>query len=170
MLGTTLTLGDQAIQRLEPRYAWSNEGKPARSVNVITKIRTLGTGGYFLWGSRTAHCLSADGLIASHFLNIRQLCTTLKKDIYVSCKQLTFSPNDTLLWIDFLAKIRPTLDKMKSDRGIKDYEIKQVVAKKKALMKAKIKLVPIEPVEDFDISVYLEDSIDGSTEATAEED
>ena len=28
-------------------------------------------------------------------------------------------------------------------------------------MMAKIRIVPIEAVEDFDISVYLEDSIDG---------
>lgn len=52
---------------------------------------------------------------------------------------------------------------MKSNRGIKDYKMIKVTSKEKALMKAKIKIVPIEPVEDFDISVYLEDSINDST-------
>lgn len=52
---------------------------------------------------------------------------------------------------------------MKSNRGIKDYKMIKVTSKEKALMKAKIKIVPIEPVEDFDIGVYLEDSINDST-------
>lgn len=167
VLGTTLTLGDSAVQQLEPR---NNVGGLNRAVNVITKIKTLGNGGYYLWGSRTAYPLDSDELVASHFLNIRQLCTTLKKDIYVASKQLTFSPNDALLWIDFKDKIRPTLEAMKSDRGIKDYDIKKVTVKKRALVKAKIKIVPVEPVEDFDVGVYLEDSIDGTTEATIVEE
>lgn len=50
---------------------------------------------------------------------------------------------------------------MKSDRGIKDYDIKRVTVSAKALMKAKIRIIPIEPVEDFNIGVYLEDSING---------
>lgn len=167
VLGTTLTLGDSAVQQLEPR---TNASKLDRAVNVVTKIKTLGNGGYYLWGSRTAHPLESDELVASHFLNIRQLCSTLKKDIYVSCKQLTFSPNDALLWIDFKDKIRPTLEAMKSDRGIKDYDIVKVSVKKRALLKARIKIVPIEPVEDFDVGVYLEDSIDGTTDATIVEE
>lgn len=52
---------------------------------------------------------------------------------------------------------------MKSNRGIKDYKMIKVAVKEKALMKAKIKIVPIEPVEDFDIGVYLEDSINSNT-------
>jgi phage tail sheath protein FI len=138
---------------------------------VITKIRSSGSAGYYLWGSRTAHALqtAATGdLVASHFLNIRQLCSTLKKDIYIACKQLTFSPNDALLWIDFQDKIRPTLERMKGDRGIKDYKMVKVNVSKKALMKAKIKIVPIEPVEDFNVGVYLEDSIDGLNATTTE--
>ncbi len=52
---------------------------------------------------------------------------------------------------------------MKSNRGIKDYKMTKVTVKEKALLKAKIKIVPIEPVEDFDIGVYLEDSINDNT-------
>lgn len=52
---------------------------------------------------------------------------------------------------------------MKSNRGIKDYKMIKVTVKEKALLKAKIKIVPIEPVEDFDIGVYLEDSINDNT-------
>lgn len=156
---TSLPLGDLAIQKLQPRVCWTAD-YACRSVNIVTRIRTLNNQ-YYLWGSRTAHKLDDKGLVASHFLNIRQLCTTLKKDIYNACKKLTFAPNDELLWIDFKDLIRPTLEKMKSDRGIKDYDIKRVTVSAKALMKAKIRIIPIEPVEDFNIGVYLEDSING---------
>jgi hypothetical protein len=36
-------------------------------------------------------------LTAQHFLNIRQLCTTLKKQIYVACRKFTFDPNSDVL-------------------------------------------------------------------------
>ena len=58
---------------------------------------------------------------------------------------------------------------MKADRGIKDYDIKRITVSEKALMKAKIRIVPIEPVEDFNIGVYLEDSIAGVTADVEEE-
>lgn len=158
VVGKSLPLGEIAVQKLEPRYSW-NDNETTRSVNVITTIRTLNNNTY-LWGERTAHPLAED-LVASHFLNIRQLCSTLKKEIYIASKKLTFSPNDDILWIDFKALIQPILEKMKGDRGIKDYDLKRVIVNKKALMKAKIRIVPIEPVEDFNIGVYLEDSISG---------
>ena len=160
VVGTTLPLGDLAVQSLQPRTTWATDTSVTRSVNVLTKIKTLNNQ-YYFWGSRTAHPLDNEGLVASHFLNIRQLCTTLKKDIYNACKKLTFSPNDDLLWTDFKDLVRPTLEKMKADRGIKDYDWKRVIVSKKALMKVKIQIVPIEPVEDFNIGVYLEDSING---------
>ena len=167
VVGTSLPLGDLAVQKLEPRVAWA-EDNTCRSVNVITKIRTLNNQ-FYLWGERTAYPLDTEGLVATHFLNIRQLCTTLKKEIYNACKKLTFSPNDDLLWVDFKALIKPILEKMKGDRGIKDYDIKRVTVQEKALMKGKIKIIPIEPVEDFNIGVYLEDSIAGVTADIDEE-
>lgn len=173
VIGTTLPLGDLAVQSLEPRTGWqvkSSTGTTSvggRSVNVITKLRTVGNT-YYLWGSRTAHKLTSDDLVASHFLNIRQLCTTLKKDIYIACKQLAFNPNDMILLVDFKEKIRPTLEAMKGDRGIKDYKFENVADSRKALLKVKIKIVPIEPVEDFDIGVYLEDSVNGTTDVSVD--
>ena len=117
-----------------------------------------------LWGNRTANTLRAgddDDLIASDFLNIRQLCCTLKKQIYVACRQLTFDPNSEMLWINFKNKIRPILEKMKADQGIQDYEFVKIANAPKATLKAQIRIVPIEAVEDFEIDVMLEDSLDG---------
>jgi hypothetical protein len=53
---------------------------------------------------------------------------------------------------------------MKADQGIRDYKILKVYTDKKATLKAKIRIIPIEAVEDFDIEVSLEDSF-GETSA-----
>lgn len=50
---------------------------------------------------------------------------------------------------------------MKADQGISGYKISRVATDKKALLVAKVRIVPIEAVEDFDISIYLEDSLSG---------
>ena len=58
---------------------------------------------------------------------------------------------------------------MKADQGITDYKFVKVKTSQKAIMKAKIRIVPIEAVEDFDIGVYLENSVAGIV-ATVEEE
>ena len=153
-------LGEVAIEALEPRI---NNEKVDKAVNLIVKIKN----NYYLWGNRTAALLdtpeaSNPGLRASHFLNIRQLCNTIKKQVYTACRKFTFDPNSDVLWINFCNAIRPTLEKMKADQGISNYKIQKLKADKKALLAAIIRIVPIEAVEDFDISISLEDSIGGS--------
>jgi hypothetical protein len=61
------------------------------------------------------------------------------------------------------------LEDMKADQGISDYKIIKVKNPRKAFLSAIVRIVPIEAVEDFDISVYLEDSISGEIAATVEE-
>ena len=163
---TSVTLGEIAINALEPRQLTDNG--PKFACNVIANFR----GSYYLWGNRTAHGLTdanAGGdLVASHFLNIRQLCTTIKKQLYVACRRFTFDPNSDTLWFNFINAIRPTLETMKADQGIRDYKILKVYTDKKATLKAKIRIVPIEAVEDFDLEVSLEDSF-GETAAVVAE-
>lgn len=105
--------------------------------------------------------MNADGLKFSHFLNIRQLCCTLKQVLYEATRKFTFEPNSDLLWINFVNAIKPTLEAMKADQGISGYKISRVATDKKALLVAKVRIVPIEAVEDFDLSIYLEDSLSG---------
>lgn len=167
---TTVTLGELAINALEPRNV-ASDSSPKFACNVIANFR----GSYYLWGNRTAHPLgdingTENDLSASHFLNIRQLCTTIKKQLYVACRKFTFDPNSDTLWFNFVNAIRPTLDAMKADQGIRDYKILKVVEAnpKRATLKAKIRIIPIEAVEDFDIEVSLEDSF-GETAVSAAE-
>jgi len=169
---TTLgKFGEVAVNNLEPRFAehlapLTPSEDPSsfnHAINVVAKIRN----NYYLWGNRTAHALEVYdpavdcGLRASHFLNIRQLCCTLKKELYITCRKFTFSPNSDLLWTNFCNTIRPVLEKMKADQGIADYKLIKVVTRTKALLKAKIRIVPIEAVEDFELNISLEDSISG---------
>ena len=59
--------------------------------------------------------------------------------------------------------IRPTLEKMKADQGITDYKFVRIQSNQRATMAARIRIVAVEAVEDFSISLYLEDSISGNT-------
>jgi hypothetical protein len=165
---TSVKLGEIAIQALEPRNIKNQSEQPKFAVNVIANFR----GSYYLWGNRTCHPLGdakgGNDLVASHFLNIRQLCTTIKKQLYVSCRRFTFDPNSDVLWINFKNSITPMLDRMKADQGVRDYKIEKVYTDKKATLKAKIRIVPIEAVEDFLLEVSLEDSL-GETVVTVTE-
>jgi hypothetical protein len=163
---TTVTLGEIAINALEPRNTTGTASSPKFACNVIANFR----GSYYLWGNRTAHPLGdAKGnlgdLVASHFLNIRHLCATIKKQLYVSCRRFTFDPNSDTLWFNFVNAIRPTLELMKADQGIRDYKIIKETTDKKATLKARLRIIPIEAVEDFDLTITLEDSF-GETAAT----
>lgn len=166
---TSVKLGEIAINALEPRNI-STVNDPKFACNVIANFR----GSYYLWGNRTAHNLgdkasaTTGDLVASHFLNIRQLCTTIKKQLYVACRRFTFDPNSDTLWVNFCNAIRPTLEAMKADQGIRDYKILKVYTDKKATLKAKIRIIPIEAVEDFDLEVSLEDSFGETTAVVTE--
>lgn len=165
---TTVSLGEIAINALEPRYVESEQDNPKFACNVIANFR----GSYYLWGNRTAHTLGSKfagkDLVASHFLNIRQLCITIKKQLYVACRRFTFDPNSDTLWFNFVNAIKPTLELMKADQGIRDYKITKLFTDKKAELKAKIRIIPIEAIEDFDLEISLEDSF-GETTATITE-
>ena len=156
---TSVRLGELAINALEPRNRKDEALDPPFACNVIANFR----GSYYLWGNRTCEPLGTYGsrekgdLVASHFLNIRQLCTTIKKKLFNACRQFTFDPNSDVLWVNFCNAIRPTLENMRADQGIRDYKILRMETTKKATLKAKIRIIPIEAVEDFILEVSLDD-------------
>lgn len=165
IVGTGYKFGELAASALQLRKAENDYNK---AVNLIVKIR----GNYYLWGNRTAAALESGddaNLKASHFLNIRQLCCTLKKQIYIACRKFTFDPNSDTLWYNFVGAIEPTLKKMQSDQGIQNYQFIKVKSAERATLNAIIRIVPIEAVEDFKIDVTLEDSIDGTVISVSEE-
>lgn len=162
---TAFKLGDLAVQALEPRYLVDGTITP---VNVACNVIVHNRGLYYIWGNRTAHALLKSELVASHFLNIRHLCITLKKYIYNLCRNFTFDPNSDVLWANFKTALTPLLDQMKANQGIRDYLIEKVPTDLKGVLSARVRIVPIEAVEDFEIEVALEDAIGGATATFAE--
>lgn len=160
--------GDADIDVFQVRSGDENNGHVA--TNIICNIRPYGN---IVWGNRTMHPLSkpengdanaAIQLTASSFLNVRQLCIDIKKTLYRAAKRFTFEPNSDELWFNFKGAITPLLDEMKANQGINGYQVIRVRTNKKALFVARIKIVPVEAVEDFDLTVELADSIEVTEE------
>lgn len=130
------------------------------AINCITNIKPYG---YTIWGNRTLKNNSADGdLKALSFLNIRVLTCDLKKTLYQACKRYTFENNTDIMWLNFKSQIEPVLAKMLSGNGIASYQIIKVATTKKATIEAIIRLVPIEPVEDWFITIELTDGVEAN--------
>ena len=130
------------------------------AINCITNIKPYG---YTIWGNRTLKNNSAGGdLKALSFLNIRVLTCDLKKTLYQACKRYTFENNTDIMWLNFKSQIEPALAKMLSGNGIASYQIIKVATTKKATIEAIIRLVPIEPVEDWFITIELTDGVEAN--------
>lgn len=135
------------------KYQRTNINNTGVSINPITNINPYGV---IVWGNRTLNP-NASGLVASSFLNIRQLCNDIKKTLYIACKSITFEQNSDLLWVKFKSMITPLLDQMQTGDGISGYQISKKKSTKKATLTAVIRIYPIEAVEDFDITLELAD-------------
>ena len=166
-LTPTIQFGDSDVNILQKRTD-TQEGHIA--TNVICNIRPYGN---VIWGNRTMHPLSkpnngdpnaAIQLTASSFLNIRHLCIDIKKTLYRAARRFAFEPNSDELWFSFKGAITPLLDEMKANQGIRGYQVLKVKTNKKALFVARIKIIPVEAVEDFDLTVELADSIEVTEE------
>lgn len=147
--GITTVIPNGAADAMQPRVGVS--------VNAITDIKPYGN---VIWGNRTLKT-NGENLTATSFLNIRNLVSDVKKICYRTARKLTYEQNNDILWINFKAEIAPTLDKMLSGYGISGYkfvrDIEHEKANEKATLCAKIVLYPVYPVEDFYITIVLED-------------
>lgn len=131
------------------------------SINPITYIRQYG---YCIWGNRTLRN-NKTGTKATSFLNIRNLTSDIKKTLYEASQQLLFEQNTDILWINFKGLVTPLLDTMVSNNILSDYRIikynvdpetGEPVPAYKIL--AVIKIMPINSVEVFDLSIQLENN------------
>lgn len=123
------------------------------SVNAITYIKPYG---YTIWGNRTL-VTNTSGLTANSFINIRQLVHDIKRHLYKVARGLMFEQNDDILWVNFRNLVSPLLDKMQSGQGISSYRLVKQVSTRKATLTAKIVIVPIEAIENFELTVVLAD-------------
>lgn len=132
------------------------------AINPIAYRRYNGFSGGFRYvvnGNRTMH--DNDGVtIATSFLNVRVLVSEISKTLYDASVAYTFEQNSDVLWNKFYALVTPLLDRMASGEGIEGYRLERVATNKKARFCANLTIVPIEAVEDFELTITLEDSIE----------
>lgn len=127
------------------------------AINPICYVRPAG---YIIYGNRTLRVNDAGKkLIASSFLNIRNGLSAIKKVMYEASRKYTFEQNTETLWINFQSYITPLLDKMQAGNGILGYTFIKQKTNAKARLKAKLNLIPVEAVEDFDLEVVLADDL-----------
>ena len=148
LVGLKQSYTDAQVNQLQPRNDIA--------VNPIIYLNAYKS--YAIWGNRTLLDNAKKGdLVAQSFLNIRQLCSTLKKELYNQARKTTFEQNSDVVWLNFKAAIVSVLDKMQSGNGIYSYQINRKATTKKATLAAVVRIYPIEALEDFDITVELAD-------------
>lgn len=151
--------GELAVNTLETRDPGT------ATINAICNVNPYG---YLMWGNRTLCPVgmtnsgedTGEDLSASNFLNIRNLIIDIKKTLYQACRSLTFEQNNDTLWTKFTAAITPLLDTMKTSNGISGYKLTKGTPTVKAEMVAILRIVPIEAVEDFTITIEIGDSLE----------
>lgn len=151
--------GELAVNTLETRDPGT------ATINAICNVNPYG---YLMWGNRTLCPVgmtnsgedTGEDLSASNFLNIRNLIIDIKKTLYQACRSLTFEQNNDTLWTKFTAAITPLLDTMKTSNGISGYKLTKGTPTIKAEMVAILRIVPIEAVEDFTITIEIGDSLE----------
>lgn len=146
------------------------------AINPIVNMNPWGTR---IWGNRT--CLpnenvgtfendqfspdaNSDQLVASSFANIRIAICDIKKALYKAARKYQFEQNTDVLWVNFTSEVNSLLEEMKSSYGIVGYRWRRDVANERAKIKATLKIVPIEAVEDFDLTIELSDSLENSVQ------
>lgn len=141
-----------------------DEDNVGRAINPIALVNPYG---YVVWGNRTLRDNKAEengNLPATAFLNVRVLATELSKTVYRAARRYTFEQNSNVLWANFKSMVVPLLDRMQSGNGINGYRIARLASDRRGLLKARITIIPIEAVEDFDIEITMENSIAEVTE------
>ena len=127
------------------------------AINPIAWVRP---NGYILYGNRTLKKNDAKKkTTAQSFLNIRNGINAIKKVMYDAGRTFVFEQNTEVLWINFKNYITPLLDRMQSSDGLLGYTFVKVATDAKARLKAKLTVIPVEAVEDFDLDVYLVDDL-----------
>lgn len=135
---------------------WQNNvDNIAVRINPIMKILNYG---YVIYGNATL-MQDEEGYSKSALqsLGTRVLCNVVKKAIFSICVALTFEPNDYILWAEFKTRLSTTLDQMKINGGISDYQIvmDETTVTDEAMnnltVPGKVFISPTRPAEFFDI-------------------
>ena len=170
-------LKEEEIDGMQLRVYDSSEEASNIAINPIVNMNPWGTR---IWGNRT--CLpntnvttdggiaSDDGdnvaksptdqLVASSFANVRILICDIKKALYKAARTYQFEQNSDVLWFNFTSSVNTLLEEMKQSYGIAAYRWVREETTERAKIKAILRIIPIEAVEDFDLTIELADSLE----------
>lgn len=127
------------------------------AINPICYVRPSG---YLIYGNRTLKDNeSAKKTTAQSFLNIRNGVNAIKKTLYNASRAYVFEQNTDVLFIKFKNYVTPILERMKTGDGLIGYNFVKVATDAKARLRARLTLIPVDAVEDFEIDVYLVDDL-----------
>ena len=130
--------GEKVCEQIQSR----EEG--AIAINPITYVTPYG---FRIYGNRTLK-QNVDGLKATSFLNVRNLISDIKKTCFQACRIMAFEQNTDILWYNLKSKITPLLDQMSSNEGIRAYKLYRTTTTEKAKVVGKVRIIPIEAVEE----------------------
>ena len=130
--------------------------KDTISINALTQINPYGI---VIWGDRTL--MQKDkvlGIKATGIVNIRNMVSDIKKQMYQVARRYMFSANNDALWINFRNGVIGLLNQMQSGYGIESYTLSKDTEKStKAALYVLCSIKPIYPVEKFDITIEITD-------------
>lgn len=142
-----------ATQKITPAVVEQYKPEIGISLNPITHLRNRGL---TIWGDRTLR-QNGNDVCSSSFLNLRDLLSELKKEVYRAAQSLMFEQNNDILWINFRSKLIPILDKMVATGGLSSYSINSIATGDPTKLSVQIRLVPVFPVESFEVTIELTD-------------
>ena len=154
--------GSLDIEKLQPETGEDlDTGKSTFAVNPIAYVRPYG---FRIWGNRTAEIIDSTitkdaSLKASHFANVMEGVVELSKTLYNSSVLSMFEQNSDVLWNNFKNLIEILLDRMLSNQGVKGYKITRVNSAKKGTLSAIVRIIPVEGVEFFNLTIELGDDL-----------
>ena len=132
------------------------------AINPICYVRPSG---YMIYGNRTLkNNTSTEKTTAQSFLNVRNGVNAIKKTLYNASRAYVFEQNTDVLFINFKNYLTPLLERMKNGGGLMGYSFVKVATTAKARLRARLTIIPVEAVEDFEIDVYLVDDLTVSEE------
>lgn len=158
IIGNNISCGfmtEDDIDNMQP------DGKTPNKAG-INPIVDMNPWGVRIWGNRTAYVSQEgdNGLTASSFANLRILICDIKKELYKAARKYQFEQNTDVLWVNFQSSVNTLLEEMVNSYGIAGYRWYREEAKERAKLCATLQIVPIEPVEDFDLTLELVDSLE----------
>lgn len=122
--------------------------------NGIVPIRPYGD---VIWGDRTLLPLE-DSVKASGYMSLMVMVCDISKEAYNAAVRYTYESNNDVTWLNYKTRLVKLLDQMVSAGVLQSYKIAKLASKTYNTIVCKISIRPNLPVENFDISIHMENA------------